>query len=282
MSGRALPHPQRRRATPARLVAVPLVHPGLHERHPLLVVAAVLAMSTLLHAGGVLGSWSIPPRTVTLRRALAAPTTFDVFTRTETPPPVRPAAETRRRAPQRIAERQAPQVEHVAPPAPEPVMEPVAQAVPSTVLTADGPALAAPLSSLPIVGLPAGASGSPGTGLSGRAGTRGEARFGDGDIVPARAVTQLPRIRSQPDEDELAREYPDEARRNDIEGEVKTRIVVDETGRVAHVVILSSPGYGLDAAAKRLLARYHFFPAKQDGRSVAVEIEFAMRFELPY
>lgn len=100
--------------------------------------------------------------------------------------------------------------------------------------------------------------------------------------APAYKLTEMPRVRYQPDYDEMTREYPEEARRNEIEGEVKARITIDDDGSVAKVTILKSPGYGLDAAARKLLRRFRFYPAKENGVPVATDIDYTFIFELPY
>lgn len=100
--------------------------------------------------------------------------------------------------------------------------------------------------------------------------------------APAYKLTEMPRVRYQPDYDEMTREYPEEARRNEIEGQVRARITIDDDGSVVKVTILKSPGYGLDKAASKLLRRFRFYPAKENGVAVATEIDYTFIFELPY
>lgn len=100
--------------------------------------------------------------------------------------------------------------------------------------------------------------------------------------APAYKLTEMPRVKYQPDFDEMTRAYPEEARRNEIEGEVRARITIDDDGTVVKVVILKSPGYGLDGAAKKLLPKFRFYPAKENGVPVATEIDYTFIFELPY
>ncbi len=76
-------------------------------------------------------------------------------------------------------------------------------------------------------------------------------------------------------------EYPEEARRLGIEGEVKLRIVVDERGRVRDVTVLRDPGHGFGAVAQRSARAYcRFRPARKDGAPVATQIPYTIRFEL--
>jgi hypothetical protein len=48
------------------------------------------------------------------------------------------------------------------------------------------------------------------------------------------------------------------------------------------VVILQHPGHGLDTAARELLGQLLCTPGRQDGRPVATEMPYTLRFELPY
>jgi len=76
-------------------------------------------------------------------------------------------------------------------------------------------------------------------------------------------------------------EYPAEARRLGIEGDVKLRLVVDEQGRVQEVTILRDPGHGFGAVARRSARTYcRFRPARKDGAAVATEIPYTIHFEL--
>lgn len=97
--------------------------------------------------------------------------------------------------------------------------------------------------------------------------------------APPTQVTSLP----EPVEVAVPRgEYPPEAARAGVEGEVKLRLLVDETGRVRQVTVLSDPGYGLGPAAARIARRFfRFRPARLGGEPVATEIPFTVVFELP-
>ncbi len=76
-------------------------------------------------------------------------------------------------------------------------------------------------------------------------------------------------------------EYPEEARRLGIEGEVKLRLVVDEEGAVRDVKVLRDPGHGFGQVAQRCVRSYcRFRPARKDGEPVATEIPYTIRFEL--
>ena len=76
-------------------------------------------------------------------------------------------------------------------------------------------------------------------------------------------------------------EYPEEARRLGIEGEVKLRLVVDEQGLVRGVTIVRDPGHGFGQVAQRCARSYcRFRPALRNGEPVATEIPYTIRFEL--
>jgi protein TonB len=76
-------------------------------------------------------------------------------------------------------------------------------------------------------------------------------------------------------------EYPEEARRLGIEGEVKLRLVVDEDGVVKEVKVLRDPGHGFGPVAQRCAKAYcRFRPARKNGEAVATEIPYTIRFEL--
>lgn len=78
------------------------------------------------------------------------------------------------------------------------------------------------------------------------------------------------------------REYPEEARRLGLEGEVKLRLIVDDTGRVRDARIVEDPGHGFGERAVRVvLAYFRFQPARRGNEAVATEIPFTVRFELP-
>ena len=74
--------------------------------------------------------------------------------------------------------------------------------------------------------------------------------------------------------------YPEEARARGLEGTVVLRILVDETGTVRSVKLVSGPGGGLDEAATKAVARFRFRPAMRKGQPVATEIRYAYTFEL--
>jgi protein TonB len=78
--------------------------------------------------------------------------------------------------------------------------------------------------------------------------------------------------------------YPQEAEAQGIEGEVKLRVWLEDTGKVHDIKVLKGLGFGLDQAAVNALKhKCHFKPAVgTDGKPVPYEIkEYTWTFELP-
>ena len=78
--------------------------------------------------------------------------------------------------------------------------------------------------------------------------------------------------------------YPPEAEQAGVEGDVRLRISLTETGRVHAVRVLSGLGHGLDRAAVEAIShRCRFRPAvAKDGHPVPFVIEsYTFHFELP-
>lgn len=75
--------------------------------------------------------------------------------------------------------------------------------------------------------------------------------------------------------------YPDEAKKNEIEGPVRLRVTIDPEGRVTDAVVISGPGYGLEEAARvAMLKHYRFKPAMKGGEPVGTTIVYTMTFLL--
>jgi TonB family protein len=106
--------------------------------------------------------------------------------------------------------------------------------------------------------------------------------------VGGRGWGDLPAIRTEPeiDTDACGRmiHYPKEAIDSGIEGDVKLRVSLDETGRVKEVRVLRGLGHGLDQeAVAALRQRCRFAPAiATDGRAVPYVVEpYIFHFEIP-
>lgn len=100
--------------------------------------------------------------------------------------------------------------------------------------------------------------------------------------VPAYQVTEQAGYLGNISADQLQKYYPEQARRDGEEGEVRARLTIDDDGSVVKVVIVSHPGHGFDEAARKVLRLFRFRPAKVNGQAVATEIVFNLVFELPY
>jgi periplasmic protein TonB len=76
-------------------------------------------------------------------------------------------------------------------------------------------------------------------------------------------------------------DYPEEAKKNDVEGTVRMRITVDDAGKVVEVKQAGPAiGFGLDEAARRAILRCKFKPAIKAGEPVATSFVYADTFQL--
>ncbi|WP_428268033.1 energy transducer TonB [Haliangium sp.] len=76
--------------------------------------------------------------------------------------------------------------------------------------------------------------------------------------------------------------YTAEAKRLSIEGQVKIRLVVDETGRVASRRLITGLGHGLDQAAMSKARELRFEPAIDTAdRAVRSVVVWTFTFVLP-
>jgi TonB family protein len=80
---------------------------------------------------------------------------------------------------------------------------------------------------------------------------------------------------------EIKPDYPAEARRLQIEGQVKVRVAIDRQGNMRWARVIKSAGYGMDEAVKQTLPRQKFKPAHAcDGRVVDQIITYTYTFRL--
>jgi TonB family protein len=109
----------------------------------------------------------------------------------------------------------------------------------------------------------------PGTGL--RPMTRG-------DLIPPGAPGALPpRLLSRPEP-----QYPDRARRRQVESDVLMLVLVDENGHVIRAIVKQTddPGVGFNDAARRAALRATFQPASRDGLPGKMWTELPFSFRL--
>ena len=74
--------------------------------------------------------------------------------------------------------------------------------------------------------------------------------------------------------------YPDEAKKNEIEGSVLLNVQVDAAGTVTAVSVIKGPGYGLNEAAREALKRFKFKPATKGGEPVGTSLIYTYTFLL--
>ncbi len=78
----------------------------------------------------------------------------------------------------------------------------------------------------------------------------------------------------------LAPAYPDAARAEGIEGDVRVELVVDTSGTVESARVLGGVGHGLDEAALRAVRQFRFAPASKAGHPVRVRMAWSVQFRL--
>ncbi|MEJ7597490.1 MAG: TonB family protein [Kofleriaceae bacterium] len=77
-------------------------------------------------------------------------------------------------------------------------------------------------------------------------------------------------------------DYPAEARRLGIEGPIRVRLIVDETGKVKTAVLLNKLGHGLDELALERAKKIEFDPAKDtDDKPVTSVVVWTFNMTLP-
>jgi len=74
--------------------------------------------------------------------------------------------------------------------------------------------------------------------------------------------------------------YPDEARKNNIEGRVFVQFVVDKNGQVLQPQVIRGIGHGCDEAALLAVSELEFEPGVQRDQKVAVRYSLPIVFKL--
>ncbi|WP_374075927.1 energy transducer TonB [Bdellovibrio bacteriovorus] len=88
-------------------------------------------------------------------------------------------------------------------------------------------------------------------------------------------VTRFPKVSK-----EVKASYPVEAKKAGVDGPVVLDVLIDRTGKVREVKIVSGPGFGLNESAIEALKKFEFQPAQKGAESVAVKIRYTYRFKL--
>ena len=90
-------------------------------------------------------------------------------------------------------------------------------------------------------------------------------------------VSQLPHFINQ-----VKAQYPEQAKRANIEGVVILQVDIDDAGGVKKVELIQGLGYGCDEAALAAAQQSTFTPAFAGGEPVPVRIRIPYRFKFEY
>jgi protein TonB len=93
-------------------------------------------------------------------------------------------------------------------------------------------------------------------------------------------VEQAPRLLRQPSRLDLRALYPEAARREGLEANVKAELLVDEAGAVREARVVEGGGNGFDEAVQKLARLLSFSPATRGGRPVPVRYAWTFKFRL--
>lgn len=134
------------------------------------------------------------------------------------------------------------------------------------------------------------AKGRPSTGHIGRGGrgtgTGSGAGAGSADEAPRPVSIATIKKRAMPKGDfsyfDASKDYPAEAKSLGIEGVIRVRLVVDETGTVKSAVLLNKLGHGLDELAMTRAKQIKFDPALDtDDKPVSSVVVWTFNMTLP-
>jgi protein TonB len=93
--------------------------------------------------------------------------------------------------------------------------------------------------------------------------------------VPVYELSRVPSFK-----DRIVPQYPEAAKRAEIEGVVQLEVLIDEKGRVLKVKVLKGLGYGLDEAAVTAIKKSTFVPGLKGKEPVPVRLRIPFRFIL--
>jgi protein TonB len=97
--------------------------------------------------------------------------------------------------------------------------------------------------------------------------------------APSAQVTEMPSPLNR-ESLNLRKYYPPHARKNEFEGDVVLRLLIDADGTVAKVDIISDPGEGLGAAAALAVRELRFTSPKVNGVPCATTVPFTVHFTM--
>ena len=98
---------------------------------------------------------------------------------------------------------------------------------------------------------------------------------GLGQIFSLSALDKIPQIKFK-----VPTEYPNEMRRNGMNGEVVVSFVVDHQGEVRSPIIVSSTHFAFEAPALRTVTRLKFSPGIKNGVPVNTQVVQSLAFSL--
>jgi protein TonB len=115
------------------------------------------------------------------------------------------------------------------------------------------------------------------------AGTGAGAGSGSGEMAAMSVATIKTRALPRGDYSyEESKDYPADARRLGIEGKIRVKLIVDDTGSVKSAQLLNKLGYGLDELALARATKIAFDPAKDtDDKPVASVVVWTFNMALP-
>ena len=94
------------------------------------------------------------------------------------------------------------------------------------------------------------------------------------------AISYLPILEEEPSSFEMQKLYPEAAKREGREANVKLKLLIDETGKVSQVEITEEAGFGFDEVALKLARKFKFKPAQKNGEPVSVWSPWTYKFRL--
>jgi protein TonB len=127
------------------------------------------------------------------------------------------------------------------------------------------------------VAVPASSSGGARVGSPRGEGGGGKANDAP---VPVAELTELPRLLRQPSRAAMKAAYPEAARRDGVEADVRLRLLITVAGQVARARLVKGAGRGFDEAAIRLVKTFRFRPGRRGGEPVPVWIPWTYKFRL--
>jgi TonB family protein len=97
--------------------------------------------------------------------------------------------------------------------------------------------------------------------------------------APSAQVTEMPSPLNR-DSLNLRKYYPPQARKNEFEGDVVLRLLIDADGSVAKVDVITDPGEGLGAAAAQAVRELRFSSPRVNGVPCATTVPFTVHFTM--